>query len=198
MNHRYTLARLLEILGDRYQLAGAYEGLIHGIASLEQAQPGDLSFLGNPKYRTQVPQSRASVILVPEAYEGEAAEGQLLIRLENPSYALALVCRDIEGTLLPRPPAGIHPSAVIEDGAEISPQASVGAFCYVGAGARIGAAVLRSHVSVGCSAEIGDESQLFPHVWVGDHCEVGRRNRLLAGCVLGADGYEELGTCFRN
>lgn len=189
MNHTYTLSRLFEILGDRYQLAGAYEGPIHGIASLEQARPGDLSFLGNPKYRSQVAKSQASVVLVPDAYEGSPAEGQLFVRLENPSYALALVCRDIEGTLLPKAAAGIHPSAVIEDGAEISPQASIGAFCYIGEGARIGAAVLRSHVSVGRSARIGDGSLLFPHVWVGDHCEVGRRNRLLAGCVLGADGY---------
>ena len=185
----YTLQRLLEILVDDYRLAGNYDGSIQGIASLEQARAGDLSFLGNSKYRSLVAGSEASVILVPEDYEETPAVGQLFIHIKNPSYALALVCRDIEGRLFPRPPSGIHSSAVIENGAEVSREASIGAFCYIGAGAKIGAAVLQSHVSIGRSAMVGDESYLFPHCWVGDYCEVGRRNRLLGGCVIGSDGY---------
>ncbi|NBB79719.1 MAG: UDP-3-O-(3-hydroxymyristoyl)glucosamine N-acyltransferase [Verrucomicrobia bacterium] len=185
----YTLRRLLEILGDDCQVVGDYDGSIRGIAPLEQARSGDLSFLGNPKYRSLVASSQASVILVPEDYEAARAEGQVHIRIKNPSYALALVCRDIEGTLFPKPPAGIHPSAVVEDGAEVSPDASIGAFCHIGADAKIGAAVLQSHVTIGRSAVVGDESYLFPHCWVGDYCEVGRRNRLHGGCILGSDGY---------
>jgi UDP-3-O-[3-hydroxymyristoyl] glucosamine N-acyltransferase len=189
MKLTYTLPRLLEILGDHYHRVGSYDGAISGIASLDQARAGDLSFLGNPKYRPLVAGSQASIILVPEDYEEAPADGQLLIRIQNPSYALALVCRDIEGTLLPVPPAGIHRSAVIEAGAEVSPEASIGAFCYIGAGARIGAAVLQSHVSIGRGASISDDSHLFPHCWVGDYCVVGRRNRLMSGCRIGSDGY---------
>ena len=189
MVHTYTLERLLEILNGQFELKGAYDGPISGIASLQQAESGDLSFLGNAKYRPLVGESRASVILVPEDYRQAPAEGQLLIRTTNPSYALALVCRDIEATLLPRPPAGIHPSAIIEPGAEVSPNASIGAFCYIAADAKIGAAVLQSHVSIGRSAIVGDETYLFPHCRVGDYCRVGRRNRLLGGCVIGSDGY---------
>lgn len=185
----YSAQRILEILGEGSELVGSYDGSIQGIASLSEARGGDLSFLGNPKYRSEVESSQASVILVPTDFEKSPSEGQLYIKIENPSFALALICRDIESTLLPKPPAGIHPTAVVESGADISGDASIGAFCYVASGARVGAAVLESHVSVGRSAVIGDEAYLFPRVSVGDYCEIGPRNRLLSGCVIGSDGY---------
>lgn len=185
----YTTQRILEILGNACDVSGSYDGSIGGIASLSEAEAGDLSFLGNPKYRSEVPASKASVLLVPQDYEGTPGEGQLYIKLENPSFALAMLCQDIETTLLPKPAVGIHPTAVIESGAEVSPEASIGAFCYIAAGARVGAAVLESHVSVGRSAQIGDGAYLFPRVSIGDYCVIGERNRLLAGCVIGSDGY---------
>ena len=185
----YSTQRILEILGNDCESVGAYNGLIVGIASLSEAIAGDLSFLGNPKYRSSVAVSNASILLVPRDYEGLPQAGQLYLKLDNPSFALALICRDIEGMLLPKPPTGIHPSAVIEADAEISPEASIGAFCYVGSGASVGAAVLESHVTVGRSARIADGSYLFSKASVGDYCEIGLRNRLLAGCVIGSDGY---------
>lgn len=185
----YSAQRIVDILGAGSELVGSFDGKIKGIASLSEAATGDLSFLGNPKYRSEVECSNASVILIPQDYDAAPAQGQLYIKLENPSFALALICRDIEMTLLPTPSAGIHPTAVIEEGAIVSPNASIGAFCYVGHGAKVGAAVLESHVSVGRSAQIGDEAYVFPKVTVGDHCIIGRRNRLLPGCVIGSDGY---------
>jgi UDP-3-O-[3-hydroxymyristoyl] glucosamine N-acyltransferase len=168
---------------------GAYDGIIEGIASLSEAQAGDLSFLGNPKYRSAVSRSKASVLLVPRDYDEAPGAGQLYLKLDNPSFALALICRDIESQLLPMPPAGIHPSAVVEAGTEVSPKASIGAFCHIAAGAKVGAAVLESHVSVGRSAQIADGAYLFSRVTIGDHCEIGLRNRLMSGCVVGSDGY---------
>lgn len=185
----YTTERILEILGGDCEAVGTYEGSIQGIASLSEAVKGDLSFLGNPKYRSEVADSNASVLLVPKDYDDAPKGGQLYLKLENPSFALALLCRDIENTLLPKPPAGIHPSAVVEPDAEVSPEASIGAFCYVGSGAKVGAAVLESRVTIGRSAQIGDESYIFSGVSVGDYCKIGPRNRLLAGCVIGSDGY---------
>ena len=185
----YSTERILEILGNDCQAVGAYDGSILGIASLAEAQAGDLSFLGNPKYRAAVADSQASVLLVPKDYDEDPKSGQLYLKLENPSFALALVCRDIEGTLLPKPPAGIHPSAVVEPDAKVSPEASIGAFCYIGSGAKVGAVVLESHVNVGRAAVIGDESHLFSKVSVGDYCVIGERNRLMSGCVIGSEGY---------
>ncbi|MDQ8193724.1 UDP-3-O-(3-hydroxymyristoyl)glucosamine N-acyltransferase [Coraliomargarita sp. SDUM461004] len=185
----YSISRILEILGDDCEVLGTFEGTIQGIASLSEATTGDLSFLGNPKYRSAVADSQASVVLVPKDYELFPSEGQLYLKLENPSFALALICRDIERTLLPAPAPGIHPTAVVESGAVIAPEASVGAFCYIGAEARVGAAVLASHVCLGRSAIVGDGAEIASRVSIGDYCVIGERNRLLPGCVIGSDGY---------
>lgn len=189
MGLAYSTQRILEILGDDCEPEGAYEGTVEGIASLAEAKAGDLSFLGNPKYRSAAADSKASVLLVPRDFDQPPGAGQLYLKLDNPSFALALICRDIESALLPKPPAGIHPSAVVEVGADVSPEASIGAFCHIAAGAKVGAAVLESHVSVGRSARIADGAYLFPRVTVGDHCEIGLRNRISSGCVIGSDGY---------
>jgi UDP-3-O-[3-hydroxymyristoyl] glucosamine N-acyltransferase len=189
MAFAYTTQRILEIVGNAAECVGSYAEDVVGISSLKEATAGDLSFLGNPKYRAEVEASKASVLFLPKDYEGTPREGQLFIKLENPSFALALICRDIEGTLLPKPPPGIHPTAVVDPEAVVSPQASIGPLCVIGKGAQIGAAILESHVCVGRYATIADEAHLFPRVVIAEYCQVGRRNRLQAGCVIGSDGY---------
>jgi len=185
----YTTQRILEIVGDDARCSGGYDGKLTGIASLSEAIAGDLSFLGNSKYRTEVEASEASVLLLPRDYEDAPKAGQLHIKLDNPSYALALICRDIERTMQPRPAPGVHPTACVDPEAEVSPSATVGPFCYVGKGAKVGDVILESHVSVGRYAKIDDGTHVFQRVVIGDFCEVGPRNRLLHGCILGADGY---------
>ncbi|HAV12433.1 MAG TPA: UDP-3-O-(3-hydroxymyristoyl)glucosamine N-acyltransferase, partial [Opitutae bacterium] len=189
MAFAYTPQRILQIVGETADCVGAYDDAIVGISSLSEAIAGDLSFLGNPKYRPEVEASKASVLLLPKDYEGSPKQGQLFIKLENPSFALALICRDIENTLNPKPEPGIHASAVVHPDAVVSPLASVGPLCVIGQGAKIGAAVLEAHVSVGRYARIADDAYLFPRVVVADYCEIGLRNRLQAGCVIGSDGY---------
>lgn len=190
MTLAFTLQRILEMLPNDLETVGDYAGPINGIASLATAEAGDLSFLGNHKYRKQVEDSKASVILLPQDYEAAPTEGQIFFKVEHPSYALAMICREIERELMPPPPPGIHPSAVVHPEAAVSSGASIGPLCVVDAGARVeDAAVLLSHVHVGKQAKIGRGSQLFQGVVVGDYCEIGPRNRLLPGCVLGSDGY---------
>jgi UDP-3-O-[3-hydroxymyristoyl] glucosamine N-acyltransferase len=189
MAFAYTTQRILEIVGSDAVCTGNYQSKITGIASLLEAREGDLSFLGNPKYRKDAAHSQASVLLLPKNYSEAPRPGQLHIKLENPSFALALLCRDIELSLLPKPAPGIHPTAFIDPNAVVSPSASIGPFCFIGKGAEVGAAVLESHVTLGQYAKVGDETHIFSRVVVGDYCEVGPRNRLLPGCVLGSDGY---------
>lgn len=185
----FSLQRILDILPARVQSMGEYTGEISGIASLSSAQAGDLSFLGNTKYRTQVAESAASVLLLPLDYEGEPRENQLFLRVENPSFALAAICREIECILMPKPEPGIHPTAFVHPEAKVSDLASIGPLCVVGEGATVEAAVLESHVYVGKHARIAAGSYLFPKVTIGDYCHIGERNRLQAGCVIGSEGY---------
>jgi len=189
MTLAFSLQRILEMLPTNVESVGDFFGEITGIASLSSAQPGDLSFLGNHKYRSQVSGSKASVILLPKDYEGEPAAGQTYLKVEHPSFSLAQICQEIEQQLMPMPAPGIHPSAVVHPQATISPAASIGPLCVVSAGAMVDAAVLESQVHVGKHAKIAAGAHLFPRVVVGDYCEIGERNRLLPGCVIGSDGY---------
>ncbi|MEO0510712.1 MAG: UDP-3-O-(3-hydroxymyristoyl)glucosamine N-acyltransferase [Verrucomicrobiota bacterium] len=189
MAFSFSLESIFRVLGDAVRTQGDYRGQVTGISSLSAAEGGDLSFLGNPKYRSEVPASKASVLLLPADYEGVPVENQLFIHLESPSFALALICHEIERMIMPQPEPGVHPSAVIHPDAKISEEASIGPLCVVGAGAVVGAAFLESHVCIGNKAKIGDGSYLFSGVSVGAYCEIGPRNRLQSGCVIGSDGY---------
>ncbi|MEC8650863.1 MAG: UDP-3-O-(3-hydroxymyristoyl)glucosamine N-acyltransferase [Verrucomicrobiota bacterium] len=190
MTYSYPLNRILEIIGANAVCEGDFSGSITGIASLSSASAGDLSFLGNPQYKDQVEHSNASILLLPRDHSGKPKANQLFLKVDNPSYALALLCRNIEIDLLPKPLAGIHPTAIVDPSAKVHNTASVGAFCCIGPQAVIGPDVtLAEHISIGRAARVEEQTQIFPRVVVGDYCEIGSRNRLLQGCVIGSDGY---------
>ncbi|MBI5690569.1 MAG: UDP-3-O-(3-hydroxymyristoyl)glucosamine N-acyltransferase [Verrucomicrobia bacterium] len=180
------VAEITQAAGRR----GATTESVRSIAALAEAQAGDLSFLGNAKYKTEVPASRASVILVPRDYQGEPAPGQLYLFVENPSVALARLCARLERQLWPQPVPGVHPSAVVDPAAKVAATATVGPLCVVEAGAEVAErACLQAQVFVGRNARIGGDSWLAPGVTVSAECRVGKRVRLHSGVVIGADGF---------
>lgn len=163
---------------------------VTGIAALEAAEPGDLSFLGNSKYRPAVAGSKASVILLPADYDGEPSAGQLFLLVDNPSVALATLCGRIEQQLWPKPSPGVHPSAVVEAGALVDASATVGPLCVVQSGAAVGpGSHLQAQVFVGTNASVGRDCWLMPGVVIGAECRVGDRVRLHSGVVVGSDGF---------
>ncbi|MBL9202125.1 MAG: UDP-3-O-(3-hydroxymyristoyl)glucosamine N-acyltransferase [Opitutaceae bacterium] len=169
---------------------GATTRVIRGLAALADAAPGDLSFLGNAKYKPEVARTRASIVLLPADYAGEPPADQLYLLVANPSVALARICARLEQALWPRPVPGVHPSAVVAPGAQIAASATVGPLCVIEAGAVIGErAQLQAQVFVGRGAIIGEGSWLMPGVIVEAECVLGRRVRLQPGVVVGADGF---------
>ncbi|MBL9215367.1 MAG: UDP-3-O-(3-hydroxymyristoyl)glucosamine N-acyltransferase [Opitutaceae bacterium] len=185
----YTPAEIAAIVGAQRTL-GHTEAKVGDIASLAAAQPGDLSFLGNAKYRSQVPASRASVLLLPPDYPGEPGPDQVFLFVDHPSVALARLCSRIEQQLWPKPPPGIHPSAVVAATARIDPTASVGPLCVVEDAATIGpGTVLDASVCVGRGARLGEGCWVMPGCLVGSYCELGRRVRLQPGVIIGSDGF---------
>lgn len=180
------IAALVEPLAQR----GSTPAAVTGIAALGSAAAGDLSFLGNPKYRADVGQTRASVVLVPPDYDGGPSEDQLFLVVENPSLSLACVCARIEQLLWPRPAPGIHPTASVAAGAEIASSATIGPLCVIEAGARIGErAHLQAQVFVGAGARIGADCWLMPGSQVATECELRERVRLQPGAIVGSDGF---------
>ena len=189
MQIRFTVEGILEILKDG-RCRGVTDREITGIASLQEAEPGDLSFLGNRKYRRQVPGCNATVILVPEDYDGEPRENQILILVSDPSRALALLCERVERELRPAPTPGADPSAGIDPAAKVHPTAHIGPLCVIEPHAQIGKECdLEARVFVGRNARLGSNCRLCSGVYVGPYCSLGDRVSLLPGAVIGSDGF---------
>ena len=189
MQVQFSAAEIAAIVSPK-SVRGATTAIVRGLAGLSDAAPGDLSFLGNAKYKSEVAGSRASVLLLPVDFPGEPAANQLFLLVDHPSVALAQVCSRIEQALWPKPAPGIHPSAVVAPDAEVAPTATVGPLCVIEAGAKVGAeAHLQAQVFVGRNAVIGPGSWLMPGVIVATECELGPRVRLQPGVVVGSDGF---------
>jgi len=172
------------------QSRGATTDTIRGISALSRAQPGDLAFLGNGKYRSEVAGSRASIVLLPEDYRGEPMPNQLFMVVENPSMALGRLCSRLEQMLWPKPAPGVHPSAVVSPQAAVAESATIGPLCVVEAGAVVGTRThLQAQVFVGRAARVGEDCWLMPGSVVASECVLKNRVRLQPGVIVGSDGF---------
>ncbi len=179
------LGELAVLVGG--QVEGRAQEEIHGVAGLEAAVTGQLSFYANPRYKKALATTQASAVLVGAEVES-AREGLTLVRVENPSLAFAQISQLFfpRRCFLP----GRSERAFIHADAEVHPQATVMAFATVERGSVIGArAVLHPGVFIGEYAQVGDDTVIHPNVTVYDHCIVGARCILHAGAVVGSDGF---------
>ncbi|MFZ5497400.1 MAG: UDP-3-O-(3-hydroxymyristoyl)glucosamine N-acyltransferase [Verrucomicrobiota bacterium] len=189
MQVAYTPEEIAAIVGARRTL-GRTTRKITDIASLAAARPGDLSFLGNAKYKAQVADSAASVLLLPPDYAGEPKPDQVFLYVENPSVGLARLCARIEQALWPKPAPGIHASAVVAASAHVDATAHVGPLCVIGEGVHIGpGTVLQASVFAGHDARIGGGCFIMPGCVIAAACTLGERVRLQPGVVVGSDGF---------
>ena len=177
------LKEISEYLGCR--LAGNGELSITGVTGIEQAWPGELTFLSHPRYRTLLSQTQASAVIVGSDIE-DLPQARLIS--ENPYFDFA---RALEMFYRPpRPPVGIHPKAEVSSSARISENASIGAYAVIGDNVVIGrSAVIHPYVMIYESAHIGDDFLAHSHAVVREFCEIGDRVVLQNGVVIGADGY---------
>jgi UDP-3-O-[3-hydroxymyristoyl] glucosamine N-acyltransferase len=180
---RIVLRDLAASLGCELHGDGDIE--ITGVAGMEQAGPGEVTFLANPKYAPKLKQTRAAAILISKPL-GESKPASLVS--SNPYHdfarALALFYQP------PRPEPGVHPQASIAATASIGEGASIGAFAVVGERVTLGRnAVLHPHVVIYEGARIGDDFCAHSHATVREYCRIGHRVILQNGVVVGGDGF---------
>ena len=158
---------------------------ITGVAGIEEAGPGQLTFIANPRYAGHAKSTRASAVLVtPDFPELKAAT----LRTPNPYHAFARAVG-----IFYQPPAyspGVHPTAVIDPSASIGNAAHIGAYVVIEAGVVIGDhAVLLPHVVVYPNAKIGHHFFAHAHSVVRENCILGDHVILQNGAIVGADGF---------
>jgi UDP-3-O-[3-hydroxymyristoyl] glucosamine N-acyltransferase len=144
---------------------------IERIATLDGAGPQQISFLANPRYRSQLASTRAGCVIVAPASRDEAAARGVAIVTPDPYLYYARLSQWWAESGAPVP-AGVHPSAVVEAGAAIGQGATIGALAFIGAG-----------------AVIGKGTSIAARVTVGERCVIGERCIVHSGVVIGADGF---------
>jgi UDP-3-O-[3-hydroxymyristoyl] glucosamine N-acyltransferase len=177
------LAQIAESLG--LELRGDANVEITGVAGIEEAQAGELTFLGNRKYRPALATTGASAIIV--AKDAGFTRMPALVSA-NPQLDFARAIELFHAA--PKYPMGIHPTAVIAGSAKIAPGAHIGPYCFVEEEVEIGRnAVLHSFVTIYRGAKIGDDFFAHSHVSVREHSRIGNRVLLQNGVVIGSDGF---------
>jgi UDP-3-O-[3-hydroxymyristoyl] glucosamine N-acyltransferase len=165
--------------------AGCDDIEIRGVMGMDAAGPDQITFLANPKYAHKVRDTHAGAIIVHEGV-GELPIPALLSKNPYLDFARALELF----YQAPRPPAGIHPTAVIAEDATIGANASIGAYVVVGPHVSIGRnAVLHPHVVIYEGVTIGDDFLAHANVTVREYCQIGNRVILQNGVVIGGDGF---------
>ena len=163
---------------------------VQRIGPLDTAQAGTLSFLANPKYRSQLGTTQASCVILSPAVLDDASALPSCIVTADPYRYFAALTRWWSAQVRPRPTAGIHPSAVVSPEAVIGSGVSIGPLAVVEAGAVIGDdAIVGAQCSIGERARIGARTRLSPQVVIGFDCVVGERCIFHSGVVIGADGF---------
>jgi UDP-3-O-[3-hydroxymyristoyl] glucosamine N-acyltransferase len=180
------LARLVD--GDIVR--GELDLLVDGIASLDEAGPSELSFLGNEKYRARYLATRAAAVIVPRGVT-EGPESSALIAADNPSLAFGLAVKHFVASLAHSFTPGIHPRAIVDESARLDPaKVRIHAGAVVMAGAEIGdGSEIGPNAVVGENVRIGRDCLLHANVTVRERCTLGDRVILQPGAVIGSDGY---------
>ncbi len=178
------LGDLATLLGA--ELIGDAEVVISGAAGLEDAGPGDITFLARAGLGERLAASRAAAVIVGP---GLVADRPAL-RVADPYRAFAGLLQRLATPLERLFPPGVHPTAVVDATATLGDHVCLGPGAVVGAGCRVGDRVrLGPHAVLEPDVTVGDDSVLYAHVVVRERCRLGRRVILHPGCVVGADGF---------
>jgi UDP-3-O-[3-hydroxymyristoyl] glucosamine N-acyltransferase len=160
------------------------------IAPLETAGPDAIAFLANPRYAAQMRASLAGCVIVAQSEREAAAERGAALVCAEPYLAFARLTQWWAQRIRPERRAGVHPSAVVEEGAWLDPSACIEAMAFVARGAHVAAgAVVGSQACVGADARLGEGSWLKARAVLSEACRVGARAIVHSGAVIGADGF---------
>ena len=169
-------------------IVGDPKAKVSNFSKIEEGLPGTITFLANTKYEHFIYETKASIVLVNEDFTPASKIEPTLIKVANAYASLAMLLNLVEQSKGKK--SGIDPSAFI------SPKATVGNDCYIGALAYIAdntvigkGCLIYPHAYIGDNVKIGDNTILYPHSVIYEGCIVGQDCIIHAGAVIGADGF---------
>lgn len=179
-----TLGEIAEKL--HAELHGSPDTVIEKIANLETAQPGEISFLSDPKYKSALEKTQASAVIIKKEHLEHCKTAALV--LPDPYVGFAYVAQMMDTT--PKAADGIAQSAVISPSASIGSDVSVGANAVIEDGATVeDGAQIGANCFVGKNAKIGARTKLWANVSVYHNVQIGADCLIQSGTVIGSDGF---------
>lgn len=182
-----TLAQLASAISAT--LRGDGSATVSRCAPIEDAGPGDLTFVANQKYARLLKKTAATAAIVSPHNVTRAPDALPLLIADDPYFAFRQAVVVLHGHRQ-HPAPEIASTACIHPSAKIGRDCHVGPFAVVAAGATLGdRCVLYPHTVLGPNSTLGQDSVLFPHVTVYENCSIGARVIIHAGSVIGTDGF---------
>lgn len=168
------------------EVVGDQNTVITGVAGIEDAVQGDITFISNPKYAAFLDKTGASAIITSREI---TSASKPLIRTENPSIAFVKAVAFI----LPAEtvhPKGIHPTAIIGKGVRLGKDVAIGPYAVIEDEASIGDnSILYAHVYVGRRTAVGSNTLIYANVSLRESITIGSRVIIHSGSVIGSDGF---------
>jgi UDP-3-O-[3-hydroxymyristoyl] glucosamine N-acyltransferase len=178
------LAEIASALDARLE-NGLPDTEITGLNGIEQAGPGELTFVSNPKYGAAARSTKASAVIVAEDFP---AVPTAMLRAKDPYLAFARALELFHQPLRYAP--GVHPTAAVHSSAKIGRDAHLGPYVVVDENVEIGDnAVLLAHVVIYRGVKIGKKFVAHAHAVVRENCRIGNNVLLQNGVVIGSDGF---------
>lgn len=179
-----TLKQLEQITGGT--LHGDAEATVSSVAAMDKAQLGQVTFMSNPRYKKQLAECQASVVMVKES-ELALCTGNVLV-VADPYVAFAKVAQALDTP--EKPAVGISESAFIAADVTLGENVSVGPNATIESGAVIGDnASIGAGAYIGRNAKIGAGTQVWANASIYHHVEVGEKCVFHSCSVIGADGF---------
>ncbi len=181
---QFHLGELAQKIGA--ELNGSSDLVIFGLATLEDAKAGELSYVATPKFRKIAESSKASALI---AYPGFDDKTRPLLLMKNPYLGFALAMR-IFYRLYPQAEPGIESSAMIANDVSVPKSAHIGHNAVISKGVKLGEGVaILPGVFIGENTTIGEKSYIFSNVTIRENIRIGNNVVIYPNAVIGSDGF---------
>ncbi len=183
---KYSIQKIADYLQGNIE--GDASAEIKNIAKIEEAQPGEITFLANPIYTPHIYTTKASAVIVKDDFVPEKKITTTLIKVKDPYQAFSQLLEFYNKSLDDK--NGIEEPVKIDASAQIDENVYIGAFTYIGKNVRIGKNVkIFPHTFIGDDVVIGDNSIIYANVSIYHDTQIGNNVTIHSNSVIGADGF---------
>ena len=184
---QFTAAQIAMIINGTVE--GNPEAAVHSFGKIEEAQPGQLSFLANPKYEEYLYSTKATLVIINAAQELKEPVQATLIRVPDAYSAFAALLTKYQ-EMATQQLTGIQEPSYISKSVKVGQQVFIGAFAYLGENVVLGNNVkIFPNVFIGDNVKISDNTIVHPGVKIYHGCVIGKNVTIHAGTVVGSDGF---------